>query len=108
MNEPPRPVPSNPEAVAPQAAPPKKRHFSPQGLAAIRASLEKAHARMAAHGPTPRQIAADRANMRSLNTRADADKAFKARKYRPTARRRKTSCLWSKPNPFIPWTYPHP
>jgi hypothetical protein len=32
-------------------------------------------------------MAADRANMRKLNARAAADKDFRARKYRPTARR---------------------
>ena len=87
MNEPLRPTPSNDEAVVPQGAPRKKRHFSAEGLAAVCANLEKARADMVAHGPTPRQIAARRASMRKLNARADADKAFKARKYRPTARR---------------------
>jgi len=78
MNSTPVPLPARPAATSPH----RKKHFSAAGLAALRANLQKARARMAAHGPTPRQIAANRANLMKAN--AQANKAFK---YRPTPRR---------------------
>jgi hypothetical protein len=61
-------------------SPKRKKHFSPQGLAAIRANLAKARAKLAAEGPSPRQVSASRANL----LKANADKALQ---YRPTAGR---------------------
>jgi hypothetical protein len=71
----------NPKSEIPNQ---RKKHFSPEGLAALRANLAKARAKLAAEGPTPRQVSANRANL----LKANADKALQ---YRPTAQRLRAS-----------------